>query len=476
MPLHGWESALDGRRVLLTEQVVRGLRMLAINGLVALRRRGMEVGGILFGKAGDDGEVRIEGFREAPCEHRYGPSYALSDKDRVALSELLAEPSPSPVVGFYRSFASRDPTIEEADEAFVRQHFPRGDFVFLMLQPLSAENCRASFRFCRDGQLLPDTEEPPFAFDPPQMQLPEPPPEAASEPLREKQAEPQVYRAPEETPAAEPARRRARWWVPVSIALASAVCSAMIFELWTLARQPRWADLHLDARPVNGRLEVSWDAGTTRALNATRGLLVVTEGDAHRNVDLDPAQIGAGKYTCTAKQADVAVRLVLYANGLGVAGDTVRVAEIPGPPVAVQTAATETASSGRADRTEPAGTAPAPPETASRVVKPPSVLRQLQPTIPEGIRSRLTEPVVISVKVEVNEKGRVVAATVESQSEDGLHRYLEEKALKAAREWRFTPARTKAGVRVAAGKTVEFVFRPSPSSGTAQSAANNLRR
>jgi len=474
MPLHGWESALDGRRVLLTEPVVRELRMLAINGFVALRRRGMEVGGILYGRVEDGGEVRIEGFREAPCEHRYGPSYALSEADRAALSELL-ERSPLPVVGFFRSFASRDPVIEEADEAFVREHFPRGDFVCLMLQPLSAENCKASFRFFRDGQLLPDTEEPSFAFDPQQMPLPDPLPGPVLVPMKDKQAEPPPDRAMEEAPAANSAPRRMRWWIPALISLASAVCGASVFELWTLARQPRWTDLHLDARPVDGRLEVSWDAAATRALNPTRGLLAVTDGDAHRNLDLVPAQIRAGKYTYTPLHAEVAVRLILYAKDLGVAGDTVRVAAAPSPPMPARTVTAETGPRDRADRMETVAPGVAEPATASRVAKPPSVVRQVQPLIPEGIRSRLSEPVVIPVEVEVSDQGRVVRAMAESEAGDGLHRYLEEKASKAAREWRFTAARTKSGERVAASKTIQFVFTPSTSSRAAQSAADSRK-
>src|SRR5579863_5924192 len=146
MALSGWESPEDGRRVLLGDRIVLELRTLAINGFVSLPRRGVEVGGILFGKAGS-GEVRIEGFEEVSCEHRYGPSYALSDADRSALSEVLTarRGGTLPVVGFFRSFTSRDPVIEQADETFVREHFPSGDFVYLMLKPLSVENCLASF-------------------------------------------------------------------------------------------------------------------------------------------------------------------------------------------------------------------------------------------------------------------------------------------------------------------------------------------
>ena len=55
----------------------------------AVPHRGAETGGILLGaKSGD--EILIDDFEPAPCEHRFGPSYRLSDADGLALEETLA--------------------------------------------------------------------------------------------------------------------------------------------------------------------------------------------------------------------------------------------------------------------------------------------------------------------------------------------------------------------------------------------------
>lgn len=484
MALHGWESPQDNRRIVVSEPAVRDLRMLAIEGLAALPRRGIEVGGILFGEARGR-EVWIETFEEAPCEHRYGPSYALSESDRAKLSELLARRcgGPLPVVGFFRSFASRDPQIEEADEAFVRAHFPQGDFLYLMLQPLSVENCVASLRFFRDGQLLPETDDAPFAFDHRQIPVIQPLMDTTPEPHREmpltekhaenaaeppplptpvklphlvREREEATDRTPAELPAwmAEPTPRRARWWIPALICLVLGVGGTVIYQLWTQARELRWTELHLDVRPVGKQLEVSWDANAPRALNATRGLLAVTDGDTHHDAKLDSEQIRAGKYTYIPSHADVGVRLILYANGQGVAGDAVRLAAIPNPAIQPQNRPAVVAKpvvSGEADRAAPPRPQPAVP---------PLTVHEVQPRIPEGIRSRITEQVVIPVEVEVSERGRVLRAVAETEGRDGVGRYLAEQAQKAAREWRFTPARTKSGTRVAASKTIHFVFTP----------------
>ncbi len=459
MAHHGWESPLDGRRVLLNEQVVRGLRMLAIEGFIALPKRGIEVGGILGGEQ-RNGDVEIEGFEEAPCEHRYGPSYALSETDRAKQSELLAKRrgGKPPVLGFFRSFTARDPVIEEADEAFVREHFPQGDFLYLMLQPQSADKCLASFRFFRDGQLQPETDDPPFPFDPGQMPVMEPEPEEKPAPTLPPSYRSRVQGAGQAVPAwaAEPAPRRLRWWIPALACLLAVLGGAAIYELWTDMRQPRWTELHLDARPVAGRLEVSWDANAPRALDATRGLLAVTDGDAHSEIALDPAQIRAGTYAYTPSHRDVAMRLILYAKSLGVAGDAVRV-ELANSPAAPAPVPTPT----EADRTVSPPPPPAPPaETAAAVAAavPPAPLHKVQPRIPPGIRARISGQVVIPVEVEVSARGRVVRAVAETAEGDSVHRYLAEQAQEAARSWTFVPARTRKGAPVVASRTIQFVF------------------
>jgi hypothetical protein len=462
-------SDMEARHVVVSEPVMRDLRRLAIEGFVALPRRGLEVGGLLLGQP-DAGEIRIAGFEEAPCEHRYGPSYALSESDRVQLAELLAKRRGGklPVTGFFRSFTSRDPVIEEADEAFVREHFRAGDFVFLALQPLSAENCIASLRLFRDGQLLPETEDPPANFDAPQVAVAEPVTKRKAEaPLlppsyraQEKEPDPERVEAPpamrEQAPAwaAQHAPRRAHWWIPAVIFLSLIAGGAVGYRLWTLAQEPRWTELYLNARPVNGRLDVSWNGSSQAALHATRGLLAVTDADTHRDIELGQGEIRTGKYTLPASHGDVELRLILYAKGLGIAGDSLRLATIANPVVTPQTSVSD-----RTDRPVPTQ-APAEVEPDLRVAVPPLVVRELQPGIPEGIRSRISGRVVIPVEVEVSAYGRVVRAVAEAQTADGVHRYLAEQAVKAAREWRFAPARTKSGAPVAASKTIDFVFTP----------------
>jgi hypothetical protein len=472
MALSGWESAGGSRRVLLDPAAVEGLRILAIEGFCSLPKRGVEVGGVLYGRV-EGRSVVIESYEEAPCEHRYGPSYALSDADRERLSEMLAARRDPPLpIGFFRSFTSRDPLIEAADEEFVTQHFPRGDFFFLLLQPLSPEKCVAGFRFFRDGVLLPDTGEQSFEFESsamPRMEMEAPPPPplataASTDAASTAPVLPPAYRTREDPLSVTqetrlPPSRHMHWWIPALACLVLGVGGAFVYELWKAANQPRWVELHMDARPAGDQLQVTWDGNAPRVLNASRALLSVSDGAVHRDIELTPAQVRSGNYQCTPSRGDMIFRLILYRQGVGVAGDSVRVNSLaaaipPAPPVLVKAPAD-------ADRTN-ASPVPAPPAAEpARVLSPPSTVHEVMPVIPEGIRSRIHEQIIIPVNVTVNESGRVThASALPPAGSDGLHRYLAEQAQKTAWQWRFTPARARGGTRVAADKTIHFVFTP----------------
>src|SRR5437763_12715905 len=119
---------------------------------------------------------------------------------------------------------------------------------------------------------------------------------------------------------------------------------------------------------------------------------------------------------------DVSLRLVLYGKGIGVAGDAVRVTAIPN---LVERAA-DVNPDANADRTSSAPDVPQAVSTtaASKVAVPPSTVHEVQPRIPDGIRSRIRDRIMIPVDLEINAQGRVTRATAETSGSDGLHRYL----------------------------------------------------
>ena len=100
-----WRVA-GGRYVECSLAVLEQLRASAVDGLRALPRGGLEIGGVLFGveKAG---VVRITAQVPLPCEHALGPGFVLSANDRKALNNILAGTDPCLAgvrpVGWYRS-------------------------------------------------------------------------------------------------------------------------------------------------------------------------------------------------------------------------------------------------------------------------------------------------------------------------------------------------------------------------------------
>jgi hypothetical protein len=476
----GW-TAPDGRRLLLSAQLVQDLRALAIEAFLALPRRGIEIGGLLHGEEMRDG-MRVDSFEEIVSEHRFGPSYQLSDQDRTHWLERREQDATG--IGYFRSFTNRDPLLEAPDEEFARQQHPDGVYFLLMLHPVSHLSCLAEFCFLRKGKPVEGSRSGTFEFDPTQMPLealqePEPtleletelPPQtipdapiSAAEPPPPMPAPeppfaelPRPYRArPEPVNWPEPADPRsapARWPLVLALVLISALLGAAIYQVWVLSSRPRWAELHLDVKPSAGQLEATWDPAAVRTTGASKALLAVTEGGWHRDIQLQDSQLQSGHFAWqrTAEPGDVLVRLILYVKGIGVTGDAVRLQAtgLPAPPAPSTTPAAQ-----------PANPAPASLDANGKPVNPPVAVHEVQPFVLEGIRSRIEGRIVIPIRVQVSSQGRVTQAVPESEDTGGLNRYLTDQALKAARLWRFTPARTSHGTRTSSTTTLQFVFTP----------------
>jgi TonB family protein len=147
----------------------------------------------------------------------------------------------------------------------------------------------------------------------------------------------------------------------------------------------------------------------------------------------------------------------LYGGRIKPWSDSLRVLWLPNAPAAaaqVEPAGGGTEAQGEASRAVP------PPGRAARGIATPAVaVREVQPQIPAGIRSRIEARTVVPVEVRVNRNGRVTSAN-SAGSGGGVYRYLARAAAKAARSWRFTPAKSADGRPVESRKTVQFIFEP----------------
>lgn len=143
------------------------LRRLAIGGLLALPKRGIEIGGLLLGSVSDRAPylVSIEDLCPIATEHRSGPGFVLSEDDHIGLRELLARIRGSSehfVVGYYRSHTApgSQPALDQSDRGLIDTYFSDPSHVFLAIRPWSTRRCAAMLYFWSGGEI--DAEGPAF--------------------------------------------------------------------------------------------------------------------------------------------------------------------------------------------------------------------------------------------------------------------------------------------------------------------------
>jgi hypothetical protein len=119
--LHFTECA----RQAITEEV--------LDAFNAIPKRGAETGGILLGSRSGE-RLEVDDFLPIPCEHRFGPSFRLSPRDRQGLAELLSR-SPEKNLGLCRSQTGGDTSLDEQDVKLMNAYFPDPGALMLLLRP-----------------------------------------------------------------------------------------------------------------------------------------------------------------------------------------------------------------------------------------------------------------------------------------------------------------------------------------------------
>ncbi len=467
--------------------VVNELRARAVEGLHSLPKRGVELGGLLFGRVlrTDPLVARVSGFEEIPCQHSFGPSYVLSEEDNALLEAALQRDRPDPVIGFFRSYTGREMVLDEADRNLLNRHFTDPRSIILLLEPRATGSCSATFLFPENGEVGWEPQYPPFDFveaklagaavapAAPASPAPAAPLSATPASAPPATTAPPAMEPPPVIPVLPPARPvrhlttaddsvemkprpKRRFLLPLLGWIVTCIAAAGVYELWTMARAPRWTPLGLNALMAAGTIHLGWNPGLRPVRHANTGVLTIDDGTAEKKVSLTPEQIRAGKFDYRPSATDVLFRLELAGSDLQASGDSLRVvAETPQLQPA-QPAEPAPQKSGADRAVEHEAHEPRPANIAVL----PEPLTEIHPNIPAGIRARIRDRVVIPVDVKVTASGRVTSAAAHGgSSDDGLYRYLADRAAQAARQWRFSPARSKSGKAVPAARTVYFVFR-----------------
>jgi hypothetical protein len=200
--------------------------------------------------------------------------------------------------------------------------------------------------------------------------------------------------------------------------------------------------LGLAVEPMGSAWQVSWNPNATALHDAHSVQLFVRAGDDQNRIDLSPHDLSAGIYKYEPAGNDVTFRLEVVESSGHLSAESFRFVrgDLPHDTAAVAPLASKAA---------------APPPQARRTE--PKVIHRSPPVIATGVRPRLTNPVALNIRVEIDARGRVTSAAPVVKPHKGLDAYLAGTAVKASRLWRFEPARQN-GRAVAGAQTLHFVF------------------
>lgn len=337
------------------------IRSQAGDGLRKLARRGLEIGGVLYGTRRPEA-IRIEAVRPIACQHAEGPGFVLSQTDGAELREQINDSKDDPelknlvLLGWFVSHTRGGTELTEPDVEIYSTYFPEPWQVTLAVHPRYGATSGAFFvrrdggqaklefefpdrrgfgtgraeahRRLRPASLEPATREraplepAPLEPAPPRPKPLEPAPlrpkALEPAPTRPKPLEPALLRpkplgpAPlqptEATPRkVRPARRRLIWvWLAVWVlGLGGLGWAAVRLVQWNLAGQP----LALDLLDNDGQLRIEWNRNAGPVMKAVRGWLYIADGADSSTVNLNPQDLGRGSLAYKRKSGSVEVRL-----------------------------------------------------------------------------------------------------------------------------------------------------------------------
>jgi hypothetical protein len=336
-----WEAG-DGATVEYSPAVVEQVRRLAVDGFVAFRHGGLEVGGVLYG-ARDGNRVSVLAAAELRCEHALGPGFVLSDNDRKALARLLEPPAGLQTVGWYRAHTRRGLDLDASDRELFDQFVADGKIIGLVLKP-ARRGPSAAALYLREttGEILsPAPRE--FAIAPLGSQAGLP---AESESDADAQASTALAIATEREAAvsivSEQAVVKGIHWngVPRSpfirprhkvrravVAVAALGAAAGAIYYWS--RPPR--NLALMAYAIApGQVRIEWDHRSLPVVDGASAVLQIRDGESAVTIPLDENQLRSSSLTYTQRSGHITVRLRVKRRQRG-AGPAEESIEFVGP-------------------------------------------------------------------------------------------------------------------------------------------------
>jgi hypothetical protein len=328
----------DGFSLHVHPAVLVRLDALVREGFELLPKGGLETGGLLLGSIGSS-ELWIDEIEPVPIEHRWGPSYQLSDSEIETFRQIIhssAVPPPARAIGHFRSHARGEIAINSTDLTIAT--LAPAPVHFVLLIKGSRFEPRIAQLFRKRGENCVELLQFPLDFDPakvrsivPQPALPKPAPIA--EPLVA--ATPAPEPPPEPLPAVSlpaaplpavslPASPRLRGTQVVIGALIFCLLVAVSAGLYSRTTTPA-AELGLKARRSDQSVTVSWNHSSPAVMQAALGVLTIQDGDSQKQLRFDPVQLRASNVVYVPQTPRVQFRLEVFRDRDHFSGEAVSI-------------------------------------------------------------------------------------------------------------------------------------------------------
>lgn len=345
-----WAAAECPFTIEYSPRALDDIRLAVTDAFFSLPRGGAEIGGLLLGLQ-ERGRIAVVESLPFDCEHAFGPSFVLSDRDFTQLSELIAAAGRNAdlrVVGWWHSHTRSEIFLSDADQKIHNRFFPEPWQVALVLKPHTFQPMRAGFFFREaDGSIHATTSYHEFRVEPLPMRPAgaAPPPVSAAREVAQKETGARVIDVaavtetapPPGGPAGGPEPSRAEVAPPSFLAGADveprggrgwigwvAAIFGVAFAIGGYATRDRWLAPHQTSiRPApvqtvglntidrDGQLQIRWNGDAPPVQSAAAGSLLILDGGATMTIPLDRPHVQSGAYTYSRKSGRVDVTLTV---------------------------------------------------------------------------------------------------------------------------------------------------------------------
>lgn len=161
-----WQAP-GSRAIRVSSLVVDYIAAEVVKRFEAIPGGGAEVGGILLGRK-EGNEIIVDDFEPVLCDHRFGPSFRLSDGDRIGWRETLQrirQRELFAIVGCYRTDTSHELALREDDRELLETELQQNGDVILLIKPSRSQPYEAKLFLRDDGHIRELPQATYFAFD-----------------------------------------------------------------------------------------------------------------------------------------------------------------------------------------------------------------------------------------------------------------------------------------------------------------------